>query len=106
MATQITETLIDDIDGGTATVTAQFSYEGTSYEIDLNKKNAKKLDEAILPFIAAARQVKGSNRAPVKKGSDPVLLAAVRVWAAENGLTTSARGRVAQTVMDAYKAAH
>ena len=57
MARQITELLIDDIDGGNASVSVQFAYEGKTYEIDLNKRNAKKFDDAIKPWITAARRV-------------------------------------------------
>lgn len=108
MARQITELLIDDIDGGNASVNVQFAYAGKSYEIDLNKRNAKKFDDMVKPWITAGRRVSARTGTARKSttGSDPDYLAKVRVWAKENGLSASARGRIAQQTLDAYKAAH
>ncbi len=108
MARQITEVLIDDIDGGNASVSVQFAYEGKSYEIDLNKRNAKKFDDAIKPWITAGRRATAKSGTARKStsGSDPAYLAQVRAWAKENGREVSARGRIAQQTLDAYKAAH
>ena len=39
--------LEDDIDGSDATETVAFGLDGTSYEIDLNDKNAAKLRDAL-----------------------------------------------------------
>ena len=109
MARQISEVLIDDIDGGNASVSVQFAYEGKTYEIDLNKRNAKKFDDSIKPWITAARRVTartGTARKSTSTASDPAYLAQVRAWAKENGHPVSARGRIAQQTLDAYKAAH
>ena len=109
MARQISEVLIDDIDGGNAAVSVQFAYEGKTYEIDLNKRNAKKFDETIKPWITAARRVtarSGTARKSATTGSDPAYLAQVRAWAKENGHPVSARGRIAQQTLDAFKAAN
>jgi hypothetical protein len=38
-------------------VTVQFTYEGKAYEIDLNKRNAKKFDDLLKPWITAGRRV-------------------------------------------------
>jgi hypothetical protein len=108
MARQITEVLIDDIDGGNASVSVQFSYEGKSYEIDLNKRNAKKFDDLMKPWITAARRVSAKS-GPARKStttSDPAYLAQVRAWAKANGHQVSARGRIAQQTLDAFKAAN
>jgi len=108
MARQVTEVLIDDIDGGNASVSVHFAYEGKSYAIDLNKRNAKKFDDSIKPWIAAGRRVTSRSATARKSttGSDPAYLAQVRAWAKENGRDVSARGRIAQQTLDAYKAAH
>ena len=108
MARQISEVLIDDIDGGNASVSVQFAYAGKSYEIDLNKRNAKKFDDMIKPWISAGRRVaaKGGTARKSTTASDPAYLAQVRAWAKENGHAASARGRIAQHTLDAYKAAN
>ena len=50
MAQKVEVLLVDDIDGGEADETVSFSIDGTSYEIDLSKKNAAKLrDDYNLP---------------------------------------------------------
>ncbi|HEX9302514.1 MAG TPA: histone-like nucleoid-structuring protein Lsr2, partial [Casimicrobiaceae bacterium] len=43
MAKKVQVTLVDDIDGGNAVETIGFALDGSSYEIDLSKSNAKKL---------------------------------------------------------------
>jgi Lsr2 len=108
MARQITEVLIDDLDGGNASVSVQFAYEGTNYAIDLNKRNAKKFDDTIKPWITAGRRVapKSSVARKTTTASDPAYLSKVRAWAKKNGLAVSARGRIAQQTLDAYKAAN
>lgn len=99
----------DDLDGTTLEVheaqTIEFTYAGESYEIDLGKANAKKFDEAIAPFIDAARKVRNptSRTFRVKQSRD---LNAVRAWARENGHTVSDRGRVPGTIIEAYDKAH
>ena len=108
MARQITEVLVDDIDGGNAAVSVQFAYAGKTYEIDLNKRNAKKFDDLIKPWITAGRRVTPRSGTARKSTttSDPTYLARVREWAKENGYEVSARGRIAQQTLDAYKAAN
>ena len=49
MARELIEKLIDDLDGSEATETVTFGLDGTSYEIDLNKKNAAALRKASSP---------------------------------------------------------
>jgi hypothetical protein len=41
MATKVTVTLEDDLDGGSADETVRFGVGGAEYEIDLNEKNVK-----------------------------------------------------------------
>ncbi len=109
MAQQTTVTLTDDLDGTKAAETVRFGLDGRSYEIDLNKRNAAALRKALSEFTAAARRVRGSTRAvskPVKQ-PEPVRIdaRAVREWAAANGITVSARGRIPADVLEQYEAA-
>jgi hypothetical protein len=110
----------DDLDGSSHAETVEFSFDGVRYSIDLAKKNRTGLDRVFKPWIAAATPVKGrgssgrsrsgSGRRSTRPRSTPagsgVDLAAVRAWAAEQGIEVSARGRVAQSVIDAYQASH
>jgi len=105
MARQITEVLIDDIDGGNASVSVQFAYEGKSYAIDLNKRNAKKFDDAInaLDYRWPSRHREVWFRPQVDDRLGPCVPVAVRAWAKENGREVSARGRIAQQTLDALQ---
>ena len=119
MATQTTTTLIDDIDGSAATDTYVFGLDGTWYEIDLNDKNAKKLTDALSAYVSAGRRGdaaprgrRGSTR-PAKISRPATRLApdreqttAIRNWARSQGMTVSDRGRLSQSIIDAFEAAH
>ncbi len=105
MAQKVQVMLIDDIDGSTATETISFSLEGSSYEIDLNARNAADLRAAFAPWIEAGR--KASSRANSRARSTPSGdVAKIRAWAKANGHTVSERGRIPASVRDAYLAAH
>ncbi|MEO2133196.1 Lsr2 family protein [Microbacterium sp.] len=90
-------------------VSIQFSYGGQAYEIDLSKRNAKKLDDFLAQYIDKARRLRSSSLPAARRSSSAPKkydLDAVRNWARTNGHTVSDRGRVAQTILDAYEAAH
>jgi hypothetical protein len=111
MARKQVVTVTDDINGREGAETVSFSYAGHSYEIDLGEKNLAKLEKALEPFIGAARKVNGngsSRRSPARaaRGSADFDRAAVRAWAQEQGIEVSARGRLSQSVVEAYQAAH
>jgi Ser/Thr protein kinase RdoA (MazF antagonist) len=95
--------LEDDIDGSEATQSLSFSLDGTEYEIDLNSAHANELREALARFTQAARKTSGRGR-PRKSGG--VDTRAVRLWAAENGINVSTRGRIQSDIVEKYQAAH
>ncbi|MEO3795312.1 Lsr2 family protein [Nonomuraea sp. B10E15] len=110
MAKQIQEILIDDLDGGEANETVSFAIDGSSYEIDLSDLNAKKLRDALTPFVQHARRAgavttrrrgRGGNRAMSREKSSEI-----RQWAKAHGLPVSERGRIASTVVEKYEQAH
>ena len=43
---------IDDLDGSAAEGTVRFGLDGTEYEIDLNARNAKKVRDALAPYVS------------------------------------------------------
>jgi hypothetical protein len=108
MAQKVEVHLEDDLDGGPADDTVTFALDGKDYEIDLSTTNAEKLREALLPFAEAGRKNTrgGSARSTRSRtsGSDPDT-AKIRAWAKENGHEVSDRGRIHQSVKDAYYAA-
>jgi hypothetical protein len=105
-------TLTDDLDGGKADRTISFAFDGASYEIDLSKKNATAFEKVLAPYLGVARKApraatgrtRASSGASRTRGRND--LAEVRAWAKANGHEVSDRGRIAQTVQDAYDAVH
>ena len=126
MARQLIEQVTDDLDGGKADQTVSFSWEGTTYEIDLSRKNAQAFEKALKPYLSAARKAgksgggagrRGGGRGPSRPSSRSSAartssssstrdLPAVREWAKENGYEVSERGRLSSKVLEAYDEAH
>lgn len=110
MAKKTVVTVVDDLNGEPADTTVRFGLDSREYELDLTDANAEKLRDALARYIAAGRKVSGGRRAggaaekPTERfsGFDP---AAVRAWAAGNGYTVSARGRIRAEVVEAFRAA-
>jgi hypothetical protein len=107
MAKTVSVVIIDDLDGSAGAETLAFSCDGHAYEIDLAAPNAARLREALQPFVAAARAVPRPRPARPGSAARPQAdRAAVRAWAAEQGLQVSERGRISAEIMDKYEAAH
>lgn len=114
MARRIVHQLVDDIDGSVLEVgegeTVHFSVNGTSYEIDVSDAHAEELRKALEPYIAAGRRsgsgsAAGAASTRKRPGRNPEV-AAIRVWANENGHSLSERGRIPAPIIEAYRAAH
>jgi hypothetical protein len=106
MAQKVNIVLVDDIDGTDADETVSFALDGKEYEIDLTKRNAEKLRDALAPFVAHARRSGGSRGRRSRGSSRSGNPAEVRAWARENGYKVSERGRVSAEIKAAYDAAH
>ena len=115
MATATRTFLVDDLDGSTEDVegveNVQISLDGTNFEIDLSATNAARLREKLAKYVdhgtrATPQKIRRSQRVvkPPASGRDQVQ--AVRDWARQNGYTVSARGRISNSVQDAFAAAH
>jgi nucleoid-associated protein Lsr2 len=106
MVTKVTVALEDDLDGGPAVETVRFSVGGAEYEIDLNKKNAAAFRRKLAPFIEQARRAgRGPRRRAGRSAAGRERGAAIRAWAAEQGIAVSARGRIPANVVERYDAA-
>jgi hypothetical protein len=112
MAQRVQVILEDDIDGGTAVETVTFGIDGNSYEIDLSKKNAAKLRDAVAPFVASGRRVGRSGSSTRRSGgrssarTDRGRIQMIREWARTNGHPVSDRGRIPATILEAYEKAN
>ncbi|MGN6608796.1 MAG: histone-like nucleoid-structuring protein Lsr2 [Jatrophihabitans sp.] len=102
--------MTDDIDGTKADRTVAFTWDGKSYEIDLSKKNANAFEKALAPYLQVARPASAKSRGPARRGRSTGAakhdLQAVREWARANGHEVSERGRIASSIIDAYRAAN
>ena len=107
MAQRVHVVLVDDIDGSDAGETVTFGLDGSTYEIDLNEKNATALRDALAPYVGHARRSGGARRSKKAEavGTGPSA-AEVRAWARGNGWDVPDRGRVSADVRQAYDAAH
>ena len=114
MAKRVHVVLEDDLDGGPAEETLSFSFDGQSYEIDLNSDNAGALRDAVARYVGHARKVGGARARSTRRVSggtgparvDREQIGAIRDWARRNGHKVSDRGRIAGPVVDAYNQAH
>ncbi|MFK0159975.1 Lsr2 family protein [Streptomyces sp. NPDC090493] len=106
MAQKTVVLITDDISGGDADETLVFGLDGKTFEIDLNNKNAKKLRDALAPYIEAGRKTGaktgGRGRATAARSGSSEDTAAIRAWAKEQGYEVNDRGRVPSTIREAY----
>ena len=105
MAQKIHIVLEDDIDGGDAAETVTFALDGSSYEIDLNDKNAAKFDKVIAPFVEHAQRIGGRRQRGATVTKLPSNAKTVRAWAQSNGYAVPDRGRIPGEILAAYEAA-
>jgi hypothetical protein len=120
MAQKVSVNLVDDLDGSAADQTVEFGLDGVAYEIDLSHANAGKLRKELDEFVNNARRTGGRyNGGRFKRATEkPVRSmngrwqqnrdqnAAVRSWANAHGYKVPDRGRIAQSVREAFDAAH
>ena len=105
MATKITVALEDDLDGGPASETVRFGLGAAQYEIDLNKKNARKFRKKLTPYVEHARKGgPGQRRGPARTTSSRQRSGDIRAWAKATGLAVSDRGRIPASVVGQYEA--
>jgi hypothetical protein len=112
VAREVIERLIDDLDGSEATETVTFGLDGTTYEIDLNRKNAAALRKVLQQYVNVARKAdsaggrrKAAPAAASRKVQRDYDIVQLREWAGSNGVEVPARGRIPQAVVEQYKAA-
>jgi hypothetical protein len=107
MAKLMSVVVTDDVDGSPGAETVAFTFNGQGYEIDLSEKNLAKLEKSLQPFIDASRRTARSKTARAPQATAPRIdRAAVRTWAASQGLKVSERGRISAEVLSKYEAAH
>ena len=110
MATRTIHIVTDDIDDSESDVqTVRFSFDGSSYEIDLGPANRDKFEQAIALYIGHARRQgaaaipRSTGKAPSASGATDTTYA--RRWHVAEGLPVSDRGRLKPEQMNAWAAA-
>jgi hypothetical protein len=104
--TEVVEYFVDDVDGGAANETVAFSIDGASYEIDLNKRNAKRLRSDFEKWTSVARKARAARRPARRRSSASGVKnesATIRAWAAENGIAVPSRGRIPRSIVEQYQ---
>jgi hypothetical protein len=117
MAQKVNVMLVDDLDGSEASGTVTFGLDGRTYEIDLSEANTATLRDTLATYTAAARKLGGRARRSAAQDTalngaatsgkatsvaDRARTAAIREWAREAGLDVSTRGRIPNSVIEAY----
>ena len=103
MARRTLTILSDDLDGkeGKDIATVSFGFDGSSYEIDLSKKNRAALENALSPYIGAARRATPAPRRATKNTSLRAT-AEDREWLRSNGFpNVKDRGRLPSEATEA-----
>lgn len=109
MAQRVQVILEDDLDGSPASHQISFSFDGVSYDIDLNDEHASEFREAMAVWTTHARRSTTRNTKSRRSSSSSqsgTSATVIREWAKEQGMEVSARGRVPANVRAAYEAAH
>jgi hypothetical protein len=114
MAKETITIVRDDLDGSEGASSYKFGWGDDQYEIDLTDKNAEELENFLNRYIEKAAKVtarlpRASAQGPStmrKPGGNKEELQKIRQWAKDNGYDVSERGRVAQSIQDAYHAAN
>ena len=109
MARKTVEKVYSDISGDEIAENSsslRFAFDGTSYEIDLTDDERAKFEEALSPYVAAARKSGTATRRQKTSstgGPDPK---AVRAWAIEKNIDVPSRGRIPASVLEAYNSSN
>ena len=115
MAKRTIHMLVDDLDGGDADETLTFALDGSQYQIDLSKKNAAKLRDALARYVAAGTKVGRIAATPAVRRGEPARRGAsaaegrdqnrqIREWAQKKGIAVSDRGRIKQDIVNQFHA--
>jgi hypothetical protein len=98
--------LVDDLDGGEAHETVEFSIDGVDFIIDLSNDNATQLRDRLAEFVGHARKVSGRRGRGKPTPASGVDTQAVREWARSQGENVAERGRLSRELGARFQEAH
>lgn len=95
--------LEDDLTGGPADETIEFSLDGRAYEIDLNTRHASEFRDRLVPFTEHARLVRPQRaRVTVRSAASRERSRQIRLWAEQRGFALAPHGRLPGNVIQQY----
>jgi len=98
--------LIDDLDGTDAFRTVRWSFDGTTYEIDLSREHLDAFKHGLAPWANASRQV-SKYKAGSRPGPSTRKSGVIRAWGLTHGWPDlPAYGPLPPALKVAYEAAH
>ncbi|MHA7284570.1 histone-like nucleoid-structuring protein Lsr2 [Arthrobacter sp. TMS2-4] len=112
MAQRVQVDLVDDLNGEVAQETVRFGVDGTEYEIDLTTENADRLRSTLSEYVEKARKARtgrksqGGQQSTSTSRNKRENTQQIRQWAQDNGYNPSSRGRINQSIVDAYNEAN
>lgn len=121
MTQKILVRLVDDLDNDQeADETLTFTVDNVTYEMDLSAAHAEEFRTLFEPYTDVARRIAGrrtpnrmaavasGSKARAGKGGTDLEFgerASLRAWAGENGFHVADRGRIAASVIEAWREA-
>jgi hypothetical protein len=104
MAQKIEVKFLDDIDGSEAIGTLEFTWEGTTIQVDLNQEHMEEYNHVFEYLKSIGRVVSKAKRAPYgsKKGQGSSDTGKIREWLRAKGHQISDRGRIPNRLMEEY----
>ncbi|MFT4394725.1 histone-like nucleoid-structuring protein Lsr2 [Gordonia lacunae] len=106
--------VIDDLDGKVLDQyeTVRWSLDGKNYEFDTSSKHAQQFRDSLSKYLDISRQTgRVTKRATTAStatggGRNKETTKAIREWAIKEGYELSDRGRIPQSIIEAFEAAH
>jgi hypothetical protein len=90
--------------------TVSFSFDGTSYEIDVCTEHGADLRGKFGEYVEHARRASGggggSRRRRARSGPGRERSSEIRAWAKQRGHKVSERGRIPAAIIAEYEASH
>ena len=113
MAQKTVVTVVCDLDHDgeiEGSETVSFTFDSTSYEIDVCPTHAKELHDAFASYAEHSRRSSASavvgRRRKSRTGPGRERSSEIRTWARQRGHKVSERGRIPATIISEYEAAH
>lgn len=114
MAEQVIRRQVDDLErlrgnpGVEADEQVVFGLDGQSYRIDLTAANAEGLRKALADYVSAARPLfdNVTTRQLSPQQAKRAELDQVRQWAEGQGIRVNKRGRIPQSIVEAFELAN